>query len=294
MTYEELRKAGADRLTKAGVLEPDLDARYLLEKAFRLSPSSYYLMRREEIKTDNLALWEEMISRREKRIPLQHILGDAEFMGLSFLVSDKVLIPRQDTETLVEEALSLAKKREKGTMRLLDLCTGSGCIAISLAAGGNFLQVVATDISVEALAVARENARRNQVDISFVQSDLFEQLGDESYDLIVSNPPYIPRAEIEHLMPEVKDHDPMLALDGGEDGLVFYRRLAEEAGKHLRHGGALIMEIGWNQAQDVCHLLEENGYQQIRIVKDLAGNDRVVCGIIEQGREIEERICLIV
>ena len=227
------------------------------------------------------ARFEEFVSRREGREPLQQILGTQEFMGLSFLVNRHVLIPRQDTETLVELVLKEVKDREA---RILDLCTGSGCIAISLAALGGFRFVAASDISQEALETARENAGRILGDggnesgkIRFRRSDLLDGFDrEERFDVIVSNPPYIPSETIGGLEPEVREFEPRLALDGSADGLLFYRRLAGECGAFLNRGGRVYFEIGHDQGAAVSGLLEAHGFTDIKVRKDLAGNDRVV------------------
>ena len=217
--------------------------------------------------------YREVILRRAGHIPLQHITGEQEFMGYSFLVNPDVLIPRQDTETLTEEAL---KFTEPG-MKVLDMCTGSGCILISLMKKCNGLTGTGCDISEKALKTARENGRRLQVEASWIQSDLFEQIS-ERFDLIVSNPPYIRTGVIEELQEEVRLHDPWIALDGKKDGLYFYRRIIAESTGYIRDNGALMFEIGHDQAEDVVRLMEEAGYTQIRVKKDLAGLDRVVTG----------------
>ena len=207
------------------------------------------------------------------RVPLQYILGTQEFMGLTFMVNDNVLIPRQDTETLVEQVL---KELPEGG-RFLDLCTGSGCIAISVKTMAPAAEVTASDVSKTAITVAKENARRLNTVIDWEVSDLFTAVTG-TYDLIASNPPYIPTADIETLMPEVRDFEPHLALDGFEDGLHYYRKIVPEAMDYLKDGGALLVEIGCDQAEAVQRIFSEAGYDEIHIVKDLAGNDRVVKG----------------
>ena len=288
MTWEELLKAASNRLSQAGVPDPELDAWYLMEAAYGLSRARYYLEAKKpaEAKTADFsarsARFEELLSRREGREPLQQILGTQEFMGLSFLVNRHVLIPRQDTETLVELVLKEVKDREA---RILDLCTGSGCIAASLYLIGKKQGKVfpdrcfdAADISAEALDTARENCRALGAQVRLIHSDLFERI-EGSYDMIVSNPPYIRRGVIEGLQEEVRLHDPYIALDGHEDGLYFYRRIADEAGRHLKRGGWVLLEIGHDQSKDVSRLLAEAGFTCIQGKKDLAGLDRVVMGM---------------
>ena len=217
------------------------------------------------------------LRKRAEHVPLQYIVGETEFMGLKFKVNSSVLIPRQDTETLVEEALKVVRPG----MRVLDLCTGSGCIAISLAVKGGFESVTATDLSKEALKVAERNARTHQVPIRFFQGDLFSALPqseEKTFDVITSNPPYIPTAVIATLEPEVREHEPMMALDGTEDGLKFYRQIAKEAGSWLKLGGSIYLEIGYDQGEAVSGLLKDAGFTNVRVVKDLPGKDRVVCG----------------
>ena len=207
--------------------------------------------------------------------PCQYIIGQTEFYGLSFLVNEHVLIPRQDTELLVEEAL----KTTAEDSRVLDLCTGSGAVAVAIKHSRPDAAVTALDISKDALETAKKNAEQNGCEIEFLLSDLFEELGAErKFDVIVSNPPYISETEYETLMPEVKDHEPSLALLAGEEGLDIYRRLTAEAPRYLTKGGALLVEIGCSQAEAVSGLFKENGFKEIKVIKDLAGLDRVVSG----------------
>ena len=195
-------------------------------------------------------------------------------MGLKFKVTPDVLIPRQDTETLVEEVM----RNLHDGMHILDMCTGSGCILLSLLRYSNDCVGVGCDLSEKALRVARENARELSLEVEFVQSDLFENVCGK-YEIIVSNPPYIPSGEISTLMEEVKDHDPLLALDGREDGLYFYREIIKKAGQYLHPGGMLFLEIGCSQAEDVCRYMKEADYKEVAVCKDLAGLDRVVSGV---------------
>ena len=223
-----------------------------------------------------------LIEKRASRIPLQHITGEQEFMGLCFKVNQHTLIPRQDTEILVEEALH----RLGDGMRILDMCTGSGCILLSLLKYSNECEGIGIDISEKALAVARENAERLQLDAVFLEGDLFsplegfvsERTTDRLFDMIVSNPPYIETAVIETLMPEVRDHEPAAALDGREDGLYFYRRIIAQAPLHMRKGAHLLFEIGCGQGDMVMSLMREAGFEQVGLFQDYAGLNRVVCG----------------
>ena len=273
LTLQMIYKEGAEILEYAGIPDAKLDAWYLLEYVTGISRASYFGDPKREVPKEQAESYREVILRRAGHIPLQHITGEQEFMGYTFLVNPDVLIPRQDTETLTEEAL---KFTEPG-MKVLDLCTGSGCILISLMKKCHGLTGTGCDISEKALKMARENGRRLQVEASWIQSDLFEQIS-ERFDLIVSNPPYIRTGVIEELQEEVRLHDPWIALDGKEDGLYFYRRIIAESTGYIRDNGAMMFEIGHDQAEDVVRLMEEAGYTQIRVKKDLAGLDRVVTG----------------
>lgn len=286
MTLFDLVKEGENILRDAGVPDPENDARLLLYEAFQLDMVHFLMNRLQPLdseKQDQAAAYRELVCRRSRRIPLQQILGNQEFMGLLFEVNEHVLIPRQDTETLVELVLS---EHRKSSLRLLDLCTGSGCIAISLAVKGGYQSVAAADVSEQALAVARQNWKAlkpaaSKQELTFFQGDLFEALppGTERFDVITSNPPYIPTAVLRELEPEVREHEPVLALDGMADGLSFYRRIAQEAGAWLKKGGSIYLEIGHDQGEAVKALLEKAGFQELRIRKDLPGNDRVVSGV---------------
>lgn len=279
MTPGEILKKGEGYLTECGILDASIDAWYLLEYLLKQAVGAhvnrawFLLNRQEELPEKVWQEYEELIKKRGTHMPLQHITGEQEFMGIPFIVNDKVLIPRQDTEILVEEAM----KKAKAGMRVLDLCTGSGCIIISLLKLMPGLTGMASDLSAEALKIAEENARRQGVTVDFRQGDLFEPV-EGSFDLIVSNPPYIPTADIQGLMEEVRIYDPMMALDGREDGLYFYRRILQEGLKYLKPGGWLMVEIGSDQGKDVSELMERAGLSEISIVKDLAGLDRVVKG----------------
>lgn len=292
MTLFRLLTEGSRALKKAGDPDGDHDARQLLMAAFHLDMVHFLLNRMQELEDSDYnrsctELYRSMIEKRRRRCPLQQILGSQEFMGLEFYVNQHVLIPRQDTETLVELVLEQQKNQE---IRLLDLCTGSGCIAVSLAVKGGYRQVTAADISEEALKVARRNWERlrpeNQ-EMKFFQGDLFDALekDTEAFDVITANPPYIPTEVIRGLEPEVRDHEPMLALDGTADGLHFYRRIAAEAGRWLRPGGRIYLEIGYDQGAAVSGLLAEAGFTEIQVVKDLPGKDRVVAAVYGSRRE---------
>ena len=280
-TLQTIYREGKEQLELSGVPDADLDAWYLLEFVTGISKARYYGNPEAGMEEEEVLRYRDVIRQRAERIPLQHITGEQEFMGFSFQVNEHVLIPRQDTETLVEEALGVLKPK----MEILDLCTGSGCILLSLLKLGEKqgiagLKGTGADISREALKVAEENGRRLEIpgdQLAWVRGDLFEKLEGPFY-LLVSNPPYILSGELSGLQEEVRLHDPALALDGHEDGLYFYRRIAAEAGKYLRDGAFLMLEIGWDQGEAVRGLLEAAGYQEVEVKKDLSGNDRVVRG----------------
>lgn len=350
--WADVLSYGKQTLKNAGIAEADLDAWYLFEQIFGISRAQYFLCARENIAgstaqkmaaqvqagnsmesknaLDRVELWlkeklsayENALKKRAARIPLQQILGQQEFMGLTFFVNEHVLIPRQDTETLVE--LVLNEQKDKN-VSILDMCTGSGCIAVSLKKLGGYACVEGADISEEALKVAKRNSeeilenndvnndavssrteqiqncmnptnnqnKQNnsaerkisevrtvpQTGVIFRRSDMFSAFPEtEQFDVIVSNPPYIPSAVIEELEPEVRDHEPRGALDGTADGLYFYRILAEECAKHLTPGGHVYFEIGYDQGAAVKELLDNHGFKDTRVIQDLTGKDRVVSG----------------
>ncbi len=274
MNYKSAYEFGIKELEKAGINEAKLDARLLLERICDTDHSDLFAHADRELTEKELDGFMEFIGRRVKREPVAYILGQWEFMGLSFDVSGDVLIPEQDSEFLVEEAL---RHCEDG-MKILDLCTGSGCIALSLLNFTNDTKAFCTDISKKALLVAEKNADKLKLSerVIFEETDLFPK-EEERFDLIVSNPPYIASSVIETLAPEVRDYEPRLALDGDADGLSFYRRIVEKAPSYLYSSGYIVMEIGYDQADDVRSLLEESGrYHEIEVVKDFSGNDRVI------------------
>lgn len=273
MTLREAWNFGKKRLTAAEVPDADLDAWYLLEWCTGVSRSHYLAYPDEIISHDQEEQYRASLVKRERRIPLQQITGEQEFMGLSFYVNEHVLIPRQDTEILVEETARFLKDG----MQFLDLCTGSGCILLSLLHLKPGAEGTGADLSPEALKVAEKNRERLGAKAALIQSDLFDKI-EGAFDVIVSNPPYIKRTEIETLMDEVRLHEPYMALDGHEDGLYFYRKIAEEAPKYLRAGGGLFLEIGCDQGACVAELLRQQGFADVKVVKDLAGLDRVVEG----------------
>lgn len=350
--WADVLNYGKKILKNAGIVEADLGAWYLFEQSFGISRAQYFLCARENIvgstaqkmtaqeQTGNslesknaldcvelwlkekLSAYENALKKRVARIPLQQIIGQQEFMGLSFFVNEHVLIPRQDTETLVELVLQEQKDKD---ISILDMCTGSGCIAVSLKKLGGYAHVEGADISEESLKVAKRNSEEilenndvnndavssrteqiqnctnltnnqnkqnnsakrkiseasklSQAGVTFRHSDMFSNFPEtEQFDVIVSNPPYIPSAVIEELEPEVRDHEPRGALDGTADGLYFYRILAEECAKHLTPGGYVYFEIGYDQGAAVKELLDIHGFKDTRVIQDLTGKDRVVCG----------------
>ena len=279
MRYKEAYEQGCEILKEKGIPEAQLDARLLLEFVCNTNRNDLLVHGDRELTVTQTETYTDYIEKRKNRLPLQYIIGRQEFMGLEFMVDANVLIPRQDTECLVEEVLKFA---EDG-MRVLDMCTGSGCILLSIMNYKNDIQGAGVDISKEAIGLAQENAGRLGLNPSFYTGDMFQALQGMSeeemkFDLIVSNPPYIRTNEIESLMDEVKEFEPRIALDGKEDGLHFYRILAEKSGIHLNPGGRIYLEIGFDQSEEVTALLEENGYCDITTVKDMAGLQRVVCG----------------
>mgnify|MGYP001152714384 FL=1 len=350
--WADVLNYGKKILKNAGIAEADLDAWYLFGQIFGISRAQYFLCARENIAgstaqkmaaqeqngnsleskntlncvelwlKEKMSAYENTLEKRASRIPLQQILGQQEFMGLTFFVNEHVLIPRQDTETLVE--LVLNEQKDKN-VSILDMCTGSGCIAVSLKKLGGYACVEGADISEEALKVAKRNSEEilensdvnndavssrteqiqnctnltnnqnkqdnsedrmisevrtvPQTGVTFRHSDMFSAFPEtERFNVIVSNPPYIPSAVIEELEPEVRDHEPRGALDGTADGLYFYRILAEECAKHLTPGGHVYFEIGYDQGAAVKELLDIHGFKDTRVIQDLTGKDRVVCG----------------
>ncbi len=278
MKYQDCYKEGREALRKAGIAEAELDARLLLEYICGTNRNDLLVHGDREVEEEKLVSYRTAIERRAEHIPLQHITGEQDFMGLSFQVNEHVLIPRQDTEILVEEVMRNMQEHD----RILDMCTGSGCILISLLYYSNWCEGVGVDISAKALEVAQKNASSLLTEEKYpawLQSNLFEKV-EGSFDIIVSNPPYIRTDVIETLMPEVRLHEPMQALDGMEDGLFFYQRIVMEAPKYLKKEGILYFEIGHDQALEVADLMKQGGFSEIRVVKDYAGLDRVVYGTL--------------
>ena len=299
LPLKELISIGAKQLRDAGVADAEIDAKELYCFMQNMDRTALMLRWQEVLQDNQCEAYFDLIERRASRVPLQHITGRQEFMGLPFEVNDKVLIPRQDTETMVEDALELI---DKGTLRgqeytdglgkgtdVLDLCCGSGAIGISIAKLAKGAHVTCSDLSKEALEVAERNARLNDCkSVKFTESDMFDafcgRLGKKKFNLIISNPPYIPPSVIEGLEPEVRDHEPMMALDGGEDGLDFYRIIAQQALEHLKKGGVLMMEIGFDQKEAVKSLLQETGrFEKVVGLTDLTGKDRIIVAILSKN-----------
>lgn len=335
ITWQQLLDEGVRFLAEAGIVEADLDAWYLLSGAFDIDRIHFFLDRNRNVfgarLEKGLPAYQEYLLKRGNRVPIQQILKSQDFMGFTFFVNEHVLIPRQDTETLVEVVL---KEHSEKECSVLDMCTGSGCIAIALSVLGGYDQVTAADRSLDALRVAKKNAsslfmvrkdsikaksesisespwgcemtaivtaeteprkgsekiglKRNESrmlplreqKLRLLESDMFTNpMLKEKYDIIVSNPPYIPSAVIEELEPEVRDYEPRMALDGAEDGLYFYKILAKETKKYLNKGGSVYLEIGYDQAEAVSELLLKDGYDEIRVIKDEPGLDRIVTAV---------------
>lgn len=273
MNYTEAFLMGMQKLKEAEIGEAQLDARLLLEEVCGTDHNTLLCHGDREVSEAEEEQYRKALEQRAVHVPLQHLLGYQDFMGLRFQVNEHVLIPRQDTEILVEEAMRYLHDG----MRILDLCTGSGCILLSLLHYSNDCEGTGVDISKEALQVAALNAELLGIKADFLKSDLYEKVTGK-FDLLVSNPPYIERKVIPTLMEEVREYDPYIALDGGEDGLDFYRRIIGGAQDYLKRGGQILMEIGSGQAQAVSELLREAGFKEIDVCRDFAGIDRVVSG----------------
>lgn len=281
-TWEALLKEGQEILEAAGIEEAGLDAWLLLEYESGKNRAYYFAHCKEEADEEIKTPYMEKIRKRAQHIPLQHLTHQGYFVGYEFFVNENVLVPRQDTEVLVEEALSLIKEKE--VPQILDMCTGSGCILLSLLLEREDALGTGADLSEKALSVAEKNRETYHLETraELIKSDMFQsgyfEGKKESFDIIVSNPPYIPTEEIEKLQAEVRFHDPFMALDGREDGLYFYRIIAKNAGEYLKPGGFLACEIGCDQGEDVKKMFESCGFSDVKVIKDLAGLDRVVSG----------------
>ena len=274
MNIKEAIIFGTKYLDESNISDSKFKCRILLSNILNISKEYLLIHDNEKLDLKKEMKYKEYLVRLANNEPIQYIIKKQEFMKMNFYVDENVLIPQPDTEILVEEVIDKFKN-SKEKLKILDLCTGSGCIAVSIAKYIKMAQVFASDISKEALKIAGFNAKKNGVQINFVESDLFENIEEYDFDIIVSNPPYIETKIIETLDEEVKK-EPMLALDGGKDGLDFYRKIILNAEKYLKKDGILMLEIGYNQKEKVIELLEKQNYKEIYCKKDLAGNDRVI------------------
>ncbi|HEY6460753.1 MAG TPA: peptide chain release factor N(5)-glutamine methyltransferase [Polyangiaceae bacterium] len=281
-TIESMLAWAVDDFRARGIESPRLDAELLLSKALGATRIQLIVDAKRPLASDELARMRELVKRRRNREPVAYILGEREFYGRTFRVDARVLVPRPDTETLVDVALARTR-RVALSMRALDLCTGSGCVGVTLARERPTSRVFATDVSVDALAVARHNALRlGAYNVAFRQGDLYAPLEpDRRFDVVVSNPPYIAAGELPSLMPEVRDHEPRLALEGGPDGLAILRRVIAGAGAHLVPGGVLAVEVGAGEARDVAASFEAGGFEAIEVQRDHGRIERVVSGMLK-------------
>ena len=274
MTYREAIVLGEKNLQQADIADAKTDSWLLLAMACKIDHTYYYMHIDEEMSEEQVREFEVLIKKRAERVPLQYITGEQEFMGLTFHVNSNVLIPRQDTETLVEEALKVIKPG----MKVMDMCTGAGCVLISILKNAHDVEGIGYDISKQAINVAKENAKFNEVTAVFERSDLFEDVVENDFDVIVSNPPYIPTDVVATLMPEVSQFEPREALDGKGDGLYFYSKILEQCKNYMKQDGYILFEIGCEQGDAVSTMMRLAGFSEVRVIKDLARNDRVVMG----------------
>lgn len=288
-TIKELLRYATETLKNAGIETPVVEAGVILCHVLKCNRA--YLICHDDrvLKAAEIDEVTRLLKGRTEKIPLQYLLDETEFMSLRFKVSPAVLIPRQDTEILVEKCIELIRELGRQDTRVLDMCTGSGCIAVSIAYYCPEARVTACDVSKAALEIAGINAGRAGVKsrVGFHRGDLFEALNsgarfETRFDIITSNPPYIETATVEQLQSEVRDYEPYIALDGGADGLTFYRRIVEEAPKYLVTDGYLALEIGYNQGESVSKLMESS-FHSITLIKDYGGNNRVVVGRLKEG-----------
>ena len=274
MTYREAIVLGEKNLQQADIADAKTDSWLLLAMACKIDHTYYYMHIDEEMSEEQVREFEVLIRKRAERVPLQYITGEQEFMGLTFHVNSNVLIPRQDTETLVEEALKVIKPG----MKVMDMCTGSGCVLISILKNAHDVEGIGYDISKQAINVAKENAKFNEVQAVFERSDLFEDVVENDFDMIVANPPYIPTDVVATLMAEVSQFEPREALDGKGDGLYFYSKILEQCKNYMKSDGYILFEIGCEQGDAVSTMMRLAGFSEVRVIKDLARNDRVVMG----------------
>lgn len=275
MTPQQLIRQTAALFDQAGVPDPMVDSSLLLSFVTGMSPLSLRLDRDTELSPDALSRFESLRDRRLARVPLQYLTHEQPFMRHTFYVDERVLIPRPETELLCERAIVALSACSSSVPTALDLCCGSGCIAVSMALAVPSAQVDAADLSPDALSVSRLNAERLGANVAFYQGDLFSAVGDARYDVIISNPPYIPAAECPSLQAEVLQ-EPVMALDGGADGLDFYRRIAVESPAHLREGGRIFLEVGYDQADQVAAMLRLARFRETSVHQDYQGISRMV------------------
>ena len=274
MTIKQILAKGTIMLKSSNIESPKLKARLLLQ--YVLKKPRQYLIVYDNQEVDKKAQWEYFVNieKLTKGVPLQHITHTQEFMKMDFYVDENVLIPRPDTEILVEEVIKIAQKID--SPKILDLCTGSGAIAISLKKYIPNAQVYAVDISKKALEIAQKNANRLEANVKFIESNLFDKVKKEKFDIIVSNPPYIKKSDINYLSQEVQK-EPQIALDGGYDGLDFYRKISYQAIDYLKFGSYLCFEIGFDQKEEVMEIIDKvEHYKGTYCKKDLCGNDRII------------------
>ncbi len=282
MTYQEAKGQAAAKMCAAGIEEAEHESRLLLEYVTQTDWGFYLMHQEDDLPQEQEMMLHAFVARRCTRVPLQHLTGEQMFLGMPIVVNDEVLIPRQETELLARQAIEKLQETLSftGRARVLDLCTGSGCIAIAIKKYCPAAYVCASDLSAAALELAALNEARilpdAAVGITWIQSDLFSDITG-TYDMIVCNPPYIPTDVIDTLMPEVRDHEPREALDGGPDGLYFYRRIIADCAP-LAPGGILLFEIGEDQAEAVTELMRNYGFSDIQVLIDLAELDRFVMG----------------
>lgn len=277
-TLAKLINDGKEKLKNANISDYNTDVFILAEYILGVDKMKYYMEPNKTFDDEIGMKFTEAVEKRCKHIPVQHITGIQQFFQMDFKVNENVLVPRMETEFLVEMCVNYINEQERD-VKVLDMCTGSGCIAVSIKKNCERAEVTGADISDKALEIAKENAENNQCKVSFVKTNMFENINDK-YDVIISNPPYIPTKDIEELENDVKLHDPRLALDGMEDGLYFYRILAQNATNYMVDGGRMFLEIGYDQGQTVPDILKENGFKDIKVIKDLADLDRMVIATI--------------
>ena len=276
-TYEQALRRGTQILKQSKIPEPRFEAELFLSYVLDTSRIHLLIDQNVEMTEEQKKRYDQCLLKRSHHQPYAQIVGKKEFMGLDFIVTPDVLIPRPDTENIVENALQVLKAMPQQKVRVLDLCCGSGAIGISIAYYEKKAVVTGADLSVDALKIAKANAQRNRTDISLIQSDLFQDLS-ELYDLIVTNPPYIPTREIDELSSDVKDFEPKMALDGGETGLDFYQSIFLKASDYLTPGGMIICECGWNQVNEITCIAKNYDFSVQKVIRDLSGLDRgVVC-----------------